>query len=74
MGKSIWTKEYGIFTDRLRLARLKADLTQVQVAKRLKRPQSYISKVESGEQRVDILELKKFAQLYNRSIEYFLKD
>jgi hypothetical protein len=35
--------------------------------------QSYISRVESGEYRLDILEVKKFAKLYNKNIEYFVK-
>lgn len=39
----------------------------------MKRPQSYISRVESGEYRLDILEVKRFAQLYGKSIEYFVK-
>ena len=72
MGKSIRTKEYSDFVGKLRKARADADLTQVQVAKKLKRPQSYVSKAESGEQRLDVIELKKFAKLYKKSINYFL--
>ena len=73
MNKSIRTKEYSDFVGKLQKARLDAKLTQVQVAKKLKRPQSYISKAESGEQRLDVLELKDFAKLYKKDISYFIK-
>lgn len=73
MKKSIHTKEYGVFVERLRNARLEAGLTQVQVAKKINRPQSHISNIESGEQRVDVIELKRFAKLYGKDIGYFLK-
>ncbi|MEK7555306.1 MAG: helix-turn-helix transcriptional regulator [Patescibacteria group bacterium] len=73
MGRSIRTKEYQDFAKRLRKARLEAGLTQVKVAKKLKRPQSYISKAEAGEQRLDVVELKKFSELYKKDISYFVK-
>jgi transcriptional regulator with XRE-family HTH domain len=47
-------------------------LTQSQVAERLRRPQSYVSKCESGERRVDVIELAEFAMLYGRKLEYFV--
>lgn len=72
MVKSIQTKEYAVFVGRLRKARLEAGLTQAQVAKRLKRPQSHVSNVESGQQRVDIIELKRFSKMYGKDIRYFL--
>lgn len=72
MGKSIHTKEYRIFVERLKQARVEAGLTQVQAAKKLGRPQSHISNVETGQQRVDVVELKRFAKLYGKSVNYFL--
>lgn len=73
MGRTIRTKEYAVFIERMKKARLESGLRQIDVAKRMKRPQSYISRVESGEYRLDILEVKRFAQLYGKSIEYFVK-
>ncbi|OGI32692.1 MAG: hypothetical protein A2420_00865 [Candidatus Moranbacteria bacterium RIFOXYC1_FULL_44_13] len=73
MGKTIKTKEYAKFIEKLRKARLEAGLKQIEVAKKVKRPQSYISRVESGEYRLDILEVKKFAKIYKKSVEYFIK-
>lgn len=72
MVKSIHTKEYAYFIEQLRKARVDAGLTQVQVAKKLGRPQSHISNVESGQQRVDVVELQRFAKLYQKNISYFL--
>ncbi|MEI6587352.1 MAG: helix-turn-helix transcriptional regulator [Candidatus Moraniibacteriota bacterium] len=57
----------------MKKARLESGLRQIDVAKKMKRPQSYVSRVESGEYRLDILEVKKFTGLYKKSIDYFLK-
>jgi transcriptional regulator with XRE-family HTH domain len=73
MTRSRQTKEYAYFVERLRKARLEAGLTQIEVAKKLRRPQSHISNVESGQQRVDVVELQTFARIYNKNIGYFIK-
>lgn len=73
MSRTIRTKEYALFIERMKKARAESGLLQIEVAKAMKRPQSYISRVESGEYRLDILEVKKFAKLYKKSIDYFLK-
>ena len=73
MKKSVHTKEYAEFVERLKKARLDVGLTQAQVAKKLDRPQSHISNVESGQQRVDVVELKRFAKIYKKSVDYFLR-
>jgi len=70
---SIYSREYKAFLKRLRQARLDAGLTQTEVAVRLNRPQSYVSKCESGERRVDIIELQKFAELYRKPLAFFVK-
>jgi transcriptional regulator with XRE-family HTH domain len=63
---------YAQFLDRLKQARVEAALTQVEVAKKLERPQSFVSKIESGERRVDIVELNELAKLYRRPLDFFL--
>jgi transcriptional regulator with XRE-family HTH domain len=50
-------KEYKIVGARLEAVRKAAGVTQVELAKRLKKPQSFVSACESGRRRVDILEL-----------------
>lgn len=72
MDKSIHSNEYKSLVKKLREARLEIGLTQGEAAKKLKKPQSYISKVENGEQRIDVIEMKKFADLYKKDINYFL--
>jgi len=57
--------------ERLRQARKEAGLTQVEVAARLGKPQSFVSKCESGERRVDVVELQIFAGLYDKPLSYF---
>ena len=73
MVETLRSKEYAQFVGRLRKARLEAGLRQIDVAKKLKRTQSYVSRVEVGEQRLDILELQKFAKLYGKPLDYFIK-
>lgn len=68
---SIYTKEHARLVQKLKQARTDAKLTQVQTAKMLNKPQSYISKIERGERRIEALELGKFAKLYKKGIAYF---
>ncbi len=51
-----------MFLKRLREARQAAGLTPVEVAAKLGRPQSFVLKCESGEWRVDEVELREFAE------------
>ena len=62
MEKSIYSAEYQQLCALLRQLRLDAGLTQVEVARRLGEPQSFVSKYESGERRLDIIELMYVAE------------
>lgn len=73
MDKTIHLDDYRVFLKRLRKAREEAGLTQVEVAAKLNSSQAYISKIEKGQIRVDVLGLKRFAKMYGKSINYFLK-
>jgi len=73
MTKAIYLKEYKLIAEKLKKARIESGLTQEIVAEKIKRPQSYISKVEQGEQRIDIIELQHFASLYKKNLNYFIK-
>lgn len=46
---------------KLRDARIAAGLTQTDVAKRLGKPQSYVSKIETGERQIDVIEFVELA-------------
>ncbi|NPV74739.1 MAG: helix-turn-helix transcriptional regulator [Anaerolineae bacterium] len=73
MSKIIYTEQYKKFLERLCQARKEKSLTQAEVAKALGKHQSYVAKCESGERRVDIIELVKFAQLYGKPLDYFVE-
>ncbi len=65
--------KYQKLTAKLLSARLEAGLTQVEVGKKLKKPQVYLSKIERGERGVDVVELAELAKIYNKDINYFVK-
>ena len=57
----------------LRVARRQAGLTQVQVAKRLHKDESYVSNVESGKCQIGVVELSDFCLVYGVQLSTFLK-
>ncbi len=67
-----YRKGYRRFLGRLREARQRAELTQVEAARRLGKPQYFVSKCESGERRVDFIELLALADLYEVDTSFFL--
>ena len=70
--RSMHTPEYKQFLVLLVAARRARGFTQKDVAKALRIPQSRLSRMETGERRVDVIELAAFARLYRRRITYFL--
>lgn len=70
--RSVYTAAYQRMLRALQKARQDAGYTQVEVARKLKRPQSFVSNCESGERRVDLIEAWEFAQLYDCSVLDFL--
>jgi len=64
-------RKYRLFLERLKHARLDAGLTQTEAGKLLRRDQTFISKCESGERRVDFVELLELARIYGKPIGYF---
>jgi len=73
MSKSVFTKDYKEIINRLKQARIDVGLSQQAVADKLGKPQSYVSKIESGERRLDVAEVKKFAEIYKKEVSYFIK-
>jgi len=72
MSKSTYTKEYKEIINKLKQARVDAGLSQQAVADKLNKPQSYIAKIESGERRLDVAELKKLAGIYKKPSSCFI--
>lgn len=73
MDKAIYTKDHKFLVAQLKKARQSANLDQVEVAELLDKTQSYVSKIESGQRRVDIIQLKKFAKIYKKELDFFIK-
>lgn len=71
MGESIHSKEYRDIIQKLKAARLASGLTQTEVALKLKKPQSYVSKIEHGERRIDVVELKQLLKIYKKGFKDF---
>jgi len=65
-------KAYRNFLARLVEARKQAGFTQVEVAKRLGKARSFISKCELGERRVDFVELQRLAKIYGKDLRFFI--
>ena len=53
-------QKYEFLRSELKNTRLQAKLLQADLAKKLKKPQSYISKVESGERNLDVIEFLSY--------------
>lgn len=62
---------YDGMVQRLIQARQEAGLTQREVSTRIGRAHSFLSKCETGERRVDVLELLQLAKLYDKPLQYF---
>ena len=74
MVKSIYSKSQKFLVERLKKARIDAGLNQIEAAELLRKTQSYISKVESGQRRIDVVQLKDFAKIYKKDLDYFIKN
>jgi len=71
--KFINSRAYAQFLKCLRETREKAGLTQEDLAKRLGETQSFVSKCERGERRIDIAELREFCRAMGTTLEKFVK-
>lgn len=58
MPKSIYRREHAVLLSLLKKYRNEAGLTQVQCSKALGRPQSFMSDVESGTRRLDVVQIR----------------
>lgn len=74
MEKSIYTTQQKRLQALLRQSRREAGLRQVDMAERLGVPQSFVSKYESGERRLDILELRACCAVFGISLEEFSRN
>ncbi|HOI96941.1 MAG TPA: helix-turn-helix transcriptional regulator [Candidatus Pacearchaeota archaeon] len=73
MGKTIYSKDHLLIIGRLKQARAQADLDQAEVAKLIGKSQSYVSKIEAGQRKIDIIQLKDFAKVYKKDLSFFIE-
>jgi DNA-binding XRE family transcriptional regulator len=66
--KKIHTDEQAVLRNLLKELRTQAGLTQEELAGRLSVPQSFVSKYESGERRLDVLELRQVCRALDCSL------
>jgi len=72
MEKSIHSTGYAIFLKVLREERERAGLTQVQLARKIRETQTFVSKCERGERRIDVIELRTFCRAFGLSLRQFV--
>jgi transcriptional regulator with XRE-family HTH domain len=72
MEKSIFTDEYAAFLNLLREIRQAANITQVQLADKIGQSQSFVSKIEIGERRLDVIQLRTICQALDTTLPEFI--
>lgn len=63
LSKTVHSREQAVFRSLMIGARKRAGLTQQEVARKLKRPQSFVAKYEGGERRLDVVEFLAIAKV-----------
>lgn len=73
MKKRIYIAQRGRLVSLLREMRIEAGLTQVDLAARIEKDQAYVSRYESGQRRLDVLEVREICQAVGVTLEEFVK-
>ena len=74
MEKSTFSEEYAVMLRLLREIRERKKLTQVQLAERLGEQQAFVSKCESGQRRLDIVQLRIFCRALGTTLPAFVSE
>jgi transcriptional regulator with XRE-family HTH domain len=74
MTRSVFLHSYDVLTQCLVDARTNAGVTQVELAERLGRPQSFVSKVEGGDRRLDVIEFLQITAALNLDPEPIIQS
>lgn len=72
MQKSIHSAHYAVFLKVLRATRVGAGLTQAELAHKIGETQTFVSKCERGERRIDVVELRTFCRAMGTSLKGFV--
>lgn len=74
MKSSRYSHDYVLFLKQLREARLQAGLSQLQLAEALGQRQTFVSKVELGDRRLDVIELRDWVVALGGDTAGFIED
>ena len=74
MEKSVFTREYAVFLKLLRETRLAANITQVELAQKLGQSQSFVSKCERGERRLDVIQVRSICRILETTLPEFVAE
>lgn len=72
MQKSVFTREYAVLRTMLRETRERAEITQVELAAKLRETQSFVSKCERGERRLDLVQLRAWCSALGVNLGQFV--
>lgn len=73
MKKRIYIAQRSRLVSLLREMRVEAGLTQTDLAARIERDQTFVSRYESGQRRLDVLEVREICQAIGINLEEFVK-
>lgn len=73
MENDIYSSNHKFLAQQLKKAREEAGLDQKEVADFLGKTQSYVSKIEASQRKIDVIQLQEFAKIYGKSINFFIK-
>lgn len=73
MKKRVYIAQRGRLVSLLREMRIEAGLTQVDLAARIEKDQAYVSRYESGQRRLDVLEVREICQVVGVTLGEFVK-
>jgi transcriptional regulator with XRE-family HTH domain len=74
MEKSVHTREYAVLLKLLRETRRAAGVTQVRLAERIGESQSHLSKMERGEVRLDLIQMRTICRALGTTVPAFVAE
>ncbi|WP_207837520.1 helix-turn-helix transcriptional regulator [Pseudomonas sp. 43(2021)] len=74
MTKAIYRREYEIFLALIKTKRASAGLTQTECSAALGRPQSFMSDVERGSRRLDIIQIHDLCTVFGCDFVAFMRE
>ncbi len=70
----LYGKQHKQLVEKIKKARIEASLSQEELAEKLNKTQSFLSKVENGQVKIDAILLKELSKILNKNVNHFLED